>query len=60
MNYIIVKYNEEITNMTHLEVVYKEFMSNMHLNLKKFMFRVKTNNILGYYLTKRGIEVNLD
>lgn len=33
---------------------------NMRLNLEKCTFRVKSGKFLGFYLTKRGIEVNPD
>lgn len=32
----------------------------MRLNLEKHVFKVRTIRFLGFYLTQRGIEANLD
>lgn len=54
MDDMIVNSSEVADHTTHFEVLFKEFgRHNMGLNPNKCILGVKTDELLGYYLTKR-------
>lgn len=58
---MIVNYNRGEFHAQHLQQLFKRGMHyNMRLNSKKFTFGVKVSKFLGFFLTERGIKVNLD
>ncbi|GAU42817.1 hypothetical protein TSUD_288450 [Trifolium subterraneum] len=61
MDDMIVKSEEEIDHTAHLKRVFDQARKfNMRFNPEKCTFGVKAGKFLGFYLTKRGIEVNPD
>jgi hypothetical protein len=58
---MIVKSAEESQHRHHLEAVFTRVRQyNMRLNQEKCTFPVKAGKFLGFYLTERGIEANLE
>jgi len=61
MDDMIVKSQQEIDHAAHLKRVFEQTQKyNMRLNRKKCTFGVQAGKFLGFYLTERGIEANLD
>jgi len=61
MDDMIVKSQQEVDHATHLKRVFEQTRKyNMRLNPKKCTFGVQGGKFLGFYLTERGIEPNLD
>ena len=50
--------SEHVTDLTSIFEILKEH--KLRLNASKCSFRVSSGKFLGYMLTHRGIEVNLD
>ncbi|XP_011101217.1 uncharacterized protein LOC105179308 [Sesamum indicum] len=56
-----VKSKQEDDHLTHLEIVFSIMRSyGMKLNLAKCTFGVRGGKFLGYMVSERGIEVNLE
>jgi len=61
MDDMIVKSQQEVDHATHLKRVFEQTCKyNMRLNPEKCTFGVQAGKFLGFYLTERGIEANLD
>lgn len=57
---MIVKTSKGESNATHVEDIMGSIKNyNTHLNLAKCLFCIQVGKLLGYMLTKRGIEVDL-
>lgn len=59
MDNMIIMSSANIFHTPHLQQVFKMvWQYNMRFNPEKFTFTIKTNKLLGFYLTKRGIGAN--
>ena len=58
---IVVKSGTRAEHVQHLEETFRLMQAyNMKLNLAKCVFCIKVGKFLGFMVTQRGIEVNLD
>ena len=61
MDDMIVKSRADTDHAAHLREVFAQARQcKMRFNPEKCMFGVKAGKFLGFYLTERGIEANLD
>ena len=58
---MVVKSHSMAKHVANLAEVFKEILKyNMRLNLEKCTFGVRGRKFLGFMITHRGIEANLD